>query len=261
MKNYSRDSRFERGKSSRKGGSRDSGRSLMHQTTCASCGSECEVPFKPTSGKPVYCSNCFEKNQNDDTGRSGRDRGGRNFPRRESGGRDFGSKSFSKPSMHNTVCDNCGIECEVPFRPTKGKPIYCDKCFENSGNKREKGTENLKKEFEIINKKLDKILKALTPVPVVEKNQQEVEEETEDQKLERKTKKTAAPKDTAKKEESAKKVTKKTAAKKVTKKTAAKKTSTSKRTKVICISHKEDCDGISSAALIRQAFMRFLSPQ
>ena len=28
----------------------------------------------------------------------------------------------------------------------------------------------------------------------------------------------------------------------------------SKRTKVICISHKEDCDGISSAALIRQAF-------
>ena len=80
------------------------------------------------------------------------------------------------------------------------------------------------------------------------------------------TKKTAAKKTTAKKvtkktaakKTTAKKVTKKTAAKKttakkVTKKTAAKKT-TSKRTKVICISHKEDCDGISSAALIRQAF-------
>jgi len=66
------------------------------------------------------------------------------------------------------------------------------------------------------------------------------------------TKKTAAKKVT--KKTAAKKVTKKTAAKKVTKKTAAKKTSTSKRTKVICISHKEDCDGISSAALIRQAF-------
>ena len=36
--------------------------------------------------------------------------------------------------------------------------------------------------------------------------------------------------------------------------TAAKKTPVSKRTKIICISHKEDCDGISSAALIRQAF-------
>ncbi len=56
------------------------------------------------------------------------------------------------------------------------------------------------------------------------------------------------------KKPAAKKVTKKPAAKKVTKKPAAKKSSTSKRTKIICISHKEDCDGISSAALIRQAF-------
>jgi len=52
----------------------------------------------------------------------------------------------------------------------------------------------------------------------------------------------------------AKKVTKKTPAKKIIKKTPAKKVTTSQRTKVICISHKEDCDGISSAALIRQAF-------
>ena len=49
--------------------------------------------------------------------------------------------------------------------------------------------------------------------------------------------------------------TKKPATKKVaTKKPATKKVATSQRTKVICISHKEDCDGISSAALIRQAF-------
>ncbi len=71
------------------------------------------------------------------------------------------------------------------------------------------------------------------------------------------TKKPAAKKTT--KKVTAKKTTKKTvtktAAKKTTKKVAAKKTVTkSKRTKVICISHKEDCDGISSAALIRQAF-------
>ena len=52
----------------------------------------------------------------------------------------------------------------------------------------------------------------------------------------------------------AKKVVKKTADKKVIKKTAASTTDASKRTKLICISHKEDCDGISSAALIRQAF-------
>ena len=66
------------------------------------------------------------------------------------------------------------------------------------------------------------------------------------------TKKTPAKNVT--KKTPAKKVTKKTPAKKVTKKTPAKKVTKSKRTKIICISHKEDCDGISSAALIRQAF-------
>jgi len=66
-----------------------------------------------------------------------------------------------------------------------------------------------------------------------------------------KTKKAATKKVT--KKAATKKVTKKAATKKVTKK-AATKTSKQKRTKVICISHKEDCDGISSAALIRQAF-------
>ena len=50
-----------------------------------------------------------------------------------------------------------------------------------------------------------------------------------------------------------KKVSKsKTSAKKPAKKSPAK--TTSKKTKVVCISHKEDADGISSAALIKQAF-------
>jgi len=72
------------------------------------------------------------------------------------------------------------------------------------------------------------------------------------------TKKTApkktAPKKTAPKKTAPKKITKKTAPKKTTKKTAPKKTTKNLRSKVICISHKEDADGISSAALIRQAF-------
>lgn len=55
-----------------------------------------------------------------------------------------------------------------------------------------------------------------------------------------------------------KSATKKTVKKSTTKKTITKKSTTKPvktvRTKVICISHKEDNDGISSAALIRQAF-------
>jgi CxxC-x17-CxxC domain-containing protein len=31
------------------------------RTTCAECGSETTVPFKPTQGRPVLCRACFEK--------------------------------------------------------------------------------------------------------------------------------------------------------------------------------------------------------
>lgn len=33
----------------------------MHKATCSECGNECEVPFKPTEGKPVYCRDCYMK--------------------------------------------------------------------------------------------------------------------------------------------------------------------------------------------------------
>ena len=45
------------GYGSRGGGSR--GPREMFPATCSSCGQETEVPFRPTSGKPVYCSSCF----------------------------------------------------------------------------------------------------------------------------------------------------------------------------------------------------------
>jgi len=35
----------------------------MTKVTCSSCGSRCEVPFKPVSNKPVYCSECFSKKE------------------------------------------------------------------------------------------------------------------------------------------------------------------------------------------------------
>ncbi len=33
----------------------------MHKVTCADCGQEAEVPFKPTGDRPVLCSDCFNK--------------------------------------------------------------------------------------------------------------------------------------------------------------------------------------------------------
>ena len=33
----------------------------MYTATCASCGCEAKVPFKPREDRPVYCSECFAK--------------------------------------------------------------------------------------------------------------------------------------------------------------------------------------------------------
>ena len=33
----------------------------MFEATCSSCGQVARVPFRPTSGKPVYCTDCFAK--------------------------------------------------------------------------------------------------------------------------------------------------------------------------------------------------------
>ncbi len=40
---------------------RDFGPREMHKATCSECGNDCEVPFKPTEGKPVYCKDCYKK--------------------------------------------------------------------------------------------------------------------------------------------------------------------------------------------------------
>ena len=40
-------------------GGYDRGPREMFSATCSSCGREAQVPFRPTSGKPVYCNDCF----------------------------------------------------------------------------------------------------------------------------------------------------------------------------------------------------------
>ncbi len=35
----------------------------MHIATCAECGGEAKVPFKPKNDRPIYCSECFAKNK------------------------------------------------------------------------------------------------------------------------------------------------------------------------------------------------------
>lgn len=150
-----------------------SDRPQMHQAVCDECGRNCEVPFKPSGGKPIYCSDCFKSKGGDDR------RGGRRDDRRDdrgSGRRDFGGRDSGRATMHSAVCDECGQNCEVPFRPTSGKPIYCSNCFDgkndksdrrggsrnNRDNRNSNGGEESSKQFKMLNEKLDKVLKILS---------------------------------------------------------------------------------------------------
>lgn len=38
------------------------------KAVCSDCGKECEVPFKPTEGRPVYCRECFQKHKPENRG-------------------------------------------------------------------------------------------------------------------------------------------------------------------------------------------------
>ena len=41
------------------------GRREMHKATCAECKKECDVPFKPSGDRPVYCKECYSKRKGD----------------------------------------------------------------------------------------------------------------------------------------------------------------------------------------------------
>lgn len=52
---------------------------------------------------------------------------------RDSRGGGFGrggfKRDFGPREMHKATCSECGKECEVPFQPKEGKPVYCRECF------------------------------------------------------------------------------------------------------------------------------------
>jgi CxxC-x17-CxxC domain-containing protein len=31
--------------------------------------------------------------------------------------------------MTKVTCSDCGVETEVPFKPTEGRPVYCRECL------------------------------------------------------------------------------------------------------------------------------------
>lgn len=164
----------------RSGGNRNFGkprfnraRPDMHKATCATCGKICEVPFKPNGSKPVYCKDCFQKSEGSDSQRSEN----RTFERPQSEDRQ----------LFEAICANCGNTCQIPFRPSPGRDVFCSRCFEkkegsdsrrperrafdrpsfqHNDSQRTTDTSNYKAQFESLNVKMDKILRLLTPTPI-----------------------------------------------------------------------------------------------
>ena len=110
----------------------------MHTATCGDCGNECEIPFAPRQDRPVYCNECFPKHKPARSDRGGGrfgGRGGGRFGGRNDRGRGrFGDR---RPRvMHTATCGDCGNECQIPFEPKDGRPVYCNECFPNHRNQR-----------------------------------------------------------------------------------------------------------------------------
>lgn len=168
-----------------------------------------------------------DRHGGDDRRGGGGFRGGRGF----GGGRKFGGSApfGGRQAMFQAVCDKCHKNCEVPFKPKGDRPIFCDECFKMSRGRNEGegfsrpadlGRSNFGEEqrqrigrsqnfdqllgsFEVLNVKLDKIIKLLAPVSEekIEEKPTQTEEITKDKK-------------TKVKEVKVKKVVKKTVAKK-----------------------------------------------
>ncbi len=49
--------------------------------------------------------------------------------RKQQGGGGYDGGGYRQRQMHPAVCASCGKDCEVPFEPRDGRPVYCSDCY------------------------------------------------------------------------------------------------------------------------------------
>jgi CxxC-x17-CxxC domain-containing protein len=172
------------------------GPGVMFTATCSECGNKCEVPFKPSGDKPVYCSTCFgaKKNANESRGSiNSKDRSDKGL---RDGGADYQKKPRDQRSPRHD--------------PSRGR--------------NDEGIAELKRQITGLEVKLNKILDLINP-PMPAKKAVVTEEVKILKPAKKATPKKSVVKKTVKKaaKTNPKKVVVKKVVKKVTKKTAVKK--------------------------------------
>jgi CxxC-x17-CxxC domain-containing protein len=103
----------------------DQGATEMFSATCAQCGKRCEVPFRPTGERPVFCRDCFRSQEH--------------VPGRNSNGEEH-------RGMHNSPVSRGGERTEREFRPHPTKTYSPD------------GLDSLKRQIIALESKVDRIL-------------------------------------------------------------------------------------------------------
>ncbi len=93
----------------------DRGPREEHEVTCADCGVQTTVPFKPTGDRPVKCRDCVQKDRP---------------PRRDGGGGRGAGGPPRQRIEYEVTCAECGAETTVPFEPRGDRPVKCRDCFQ-----------------------------------------------------------------------------------------------------------------------------------
>ncbi len=97
--------------------------------TCADCGqhfvftsSEQQFYADRQFSEPRRCASC-RASRKAARGTGGGSAGG------YGGGYGAGPRESRPREMFTVTCSSCGRDATVPFRPTSGKPVYCNDCF------------------------------------------------------------------------------------------------------------------------------------
>ena len=101
--------------------------------TCADCGQEfvfsaSEQQFYADRGfsDPRRCTSCRAQRKAQRGSAGG---GYGSYGGYEAGGSGGGYRDRPARELFEATCSSCGKTASVPFRPTSGKPVYCDDCF------------------------------------------------------------------------------------------------------------------------------------
>ena len=127
--------------------------------------------------------------------------GGRAGGSRFGGGRSFGDRDSGRferrpLEMHDVTCDKCQKRCQVPFKPSGDKPVFCSECFRNEGagnsfgsrdrgdrgrpeRSSSSGTGMTSDQFKILNVKLDKIIDILNTLEIDSDEDEDLGDEVE----------------------------------------------------------------------------------